>query len=156
MKMIIDQSLCKGCGVCVSICPVDAIVMHAGKAFINRSKCTSCLLCIEACPTGALQQVQVDDRMVTRDPASSHVVQSQTIVEASQKVSDLDVTLPARPDQSIVPRMIEMLASYFLNHTTLTDPIQGGSGISTRSGHPYRRRRHRRGRMVNLIPFERR
>ncbi len=52
----VKEDLCKGCGICVNVCPVDgAIKMVNGKAQINNSICTRCGKCMEACPTNAIR-----------------------------------------------------------------------------------------------------
>jgi len=55
MSIEVNQELCKGCGVCVDVCPRNAISMQNKKAFINQSLCTSCQVCIKACPMRAIQ-----------------------------------------------------------------------------------------------------
>lgn len=50
----VDVDLCIGCGVCVEICPVNAIVMNDDKAFIIEDMCRNCQKCVRACPVGAI------------------------------------------------------------------------------------------------------
>ena len=50
----VDIELCSGCGVCVDMCPVDAIVMSDDKAFINEDMCRNCQKCVRVCPVGAI------------------------------------------------------------------------------------------------------
>ncbi len=52
----VKEDKCKGCAICVNVCPVDgAIEMVNGKARIDNSICTRCGKCIEACPTEAIR-----------------------------------------------------------------------------------------------------
>ncbi len=52
----VKEDQCKGCGICVNVCPVNgAIKMVSGKAQINNSICTRCGKCMEACPTNAIR-----------------------------------------------------------------------------------------------------
>ena len=53
MPVIVDTEKCTGCGECLTSCPVEAIVMREGKAYINEY-CESCMACIGACPEGAI------------------------------------------------------------------------------------------------------
>lgn len=52
----VEADLCKGCAICVKICPVEgAIEMKEGKAYIHNDICTRCRKCMEACPTDAIK-----------------------------------------------------------------------------------------------------
>jgi len=48
---------CTGCEECVASCPVSAIEMKDGKAFINEY-CEACMTCLNVCPEGAISEVQ--------------------------------------------------------------------------------------------------
>lgn len=50
----VDEDRCTGCGVCVGVCPTDAISVVDGAARIRHALCRECEACIPACPTGAL------------------------------------------------------------------------------------------------------
>lgn len=51
----IDESLCNGCGVCVSPCAEGAIAIVDGKAKVLREElCDGAGFCLGVCPTGAL------------------------------------------------------------------------------------------------------
>jgi len=52
----IDEAACGRCGICVSICPYEAITMPPkGAVEINNELCQACGLCISSCPTRALE-----------------------------------------------------------------------------------------------------
>ena len=52
---IVDAELCIGCGICIDICPTNAIVLKNDKAFIINDLCRNCKKCVRACPSGAIQ-----------------------------------------------------------------------------------------------------
>ena len=49
-----DESKCLRCGLCVGICPFDALTLEDGEIKIDKSKCTLCGLCVKGCPVAAL------------------------------------------------------------------------------------------------------
>ena len=48
-----DEDACVGCGACVDICPVQAVVIDDGVAVADEEWCIGCGLCVPRCPTGA-------------------------------------------------------------------------------------------------------
>lgn len=53
-KAFVIEELCDGCGVCVPVCPVNAIATEEGKAKINPFICVGCGACIPICPKEAI------------------------------------------------------------------------------------------------------
>ena len=51
----IKENLCDYCGTCVSVCPVDAIILHESKIEIDQETCTECLKCVKVCPVRVLE-----------------------------------------------------------------------------------------------------
>ena len=59
----IDQELCKGCQICISFCPKDAISASSKlnasgylTVFLNDSgQCTGCAICALVCPEVAIE-----------------------------------------------------------------------------------------------------
>ncbi|HII06305.1 MAG TPA: DUF362 domain-containing protein [Methanotrichaceae archaeon] len=51
---VVVEEKCKGCGVCVAVCPESASVLEGGKAWIDPEKCVGCGACLVACPEGAM------------------------------------------------------------------------------------------------------
>ena len=54
MAVWVDKDECAGCESCVEACPLGAVSMRDGIAFIG-DKCNSCGACVESCTTGAIK-----------------------------------------------------------------------------------------------------
>jgi len=53
MAAKVDKEKCTGCGVCVDICPVEAIKIENDKAVIS-DECVDCGACVNQCPQEAI------------------------------------------------------------------------------------------------------
>jgi Fe-S-cluster-containing hydrogenase component 2 len=51
----LKENRCDFCGTCVSVCPVDAIVLYEAKLEIVTEKCIGCKNCVTICPIDALE-----------------------------------------------------------------------------------------------------
>ncbi|MFH1486665.1 MAG: 4Fe-4S binding protein, partial [Chloroflexota bacterium] len=65
----IDQSRCRGCGTCASVCQVGAIALveSASGVFtaqVDEGVCQGCGMCAAYCPSGALSQYGHSDEMI--------------------------------------------------------------------------------------------
>ncbi len=73
---IVKTADCIGAGLCINVCPVDAIEMVDGKAVIDAAACIACGLCTGVCPTDA----------IIAPSATSHFVLFGVDVEAEYTV----------------------------------------------------------------------
>ena len=56
-KPIIDESLCKACGTCETVCPDSAVHVVNEIYIIDYEFCKGCGLCAHECPRKALTMV---------------------------------------------------------------------------------------------------
>ncbi|MCK4307663.1 CoB--CoM heterodisulfide reductase iron-sulfur subunit A family protein, partial [candidate division WOR-3 bacterium] len=64
----VDENICNGCGICISLCPYDAreLEIKDGNrvAKVNETLCEGCGSCISACPSGAAQLRNLTDNQI--------------------------------------------------------------------------------------------
>ncbi len=69
---VIDESICRGCGFCVEVCPYSAIELVAVNQFgheamvarVNDALCKGCGSCVATCFSGAAQQKSFMDSQI--------------------------------------------------------------------------------------------
>jgi len=62
-KVMIDRELCKGCGLCVRVCPKGLLAFAAGfnsKGYqpaqcTDEAQCIGCTMCAQTCPDVAIE-----------------------------------------------------------------------------------------------------
>jgi electron transfer flavoprotein alpha subunit len=54
MSVRVIEERCTGCGLCVPVCPVEALE-SPGQIKLDEKKCTDCLLCVDYCPNEVLE-----------------------------------------------------------------------------------------------------
>ena len=55
--LIINREWCKGCGICVALCPQDALILDEDETsrLEHPDKCTLCRACELHCPDLAIE-----------------------------------------------------------------------------------------------------
>ncbi len=59
----IDENKCTRCGLCMAVCPHDAISMD-GYAKVDPAFCKGCGLCHATCPDNAIRLINLEDRQL--------------------------------------------------------------------------------------------
>ncbi len=63
VTITINEAWCKGCVICVELCPESVLEMRSGKAKVaHLDQCSACMLCELRCPDFAI--VVVDNSKV--------------------------------------------------------------------------------------------
>jgi uncharacterized protein (DUF362 family)/ferredoxin len=65
-RPVCDQTLCRMCSKCWTICPAQAIKEKTGTIEFDYEKCICCYCCIEVCPYGALHSRETLGGRLTR------------------------------------------------------------------------------------------
>lgn len=66
VKIIINDEWCKGCEICVDVCPKHVLKMHDFKAIVeDEESCTGCMLCEQLCPDFAIEIIVPEKKKKT-------------------------------------------------------------------------------------------
>ena len=61
-KLVIEESWCKKCGICIEFCPKKVLNMNNESVYIeNESECTLCGLCELRCPDYAIYLQKIEE-----------------------------------------------------------------------------------------------
>lgn len=146
MTMLVNQELCKGCGICVDACPNGAISLSGGKAVIDQAKCTSCELCAEICPTSALQSPEMVSPAISEKPRSIEILRPQITTEMIPRQSSKSGGILSLLGMYVLPRLVDVLTVFI--EQRLVSPRQERTMTANRSvveNRPGGRGRRRRG-----------
>ena len=63
---VVDEDLCAGCQVCISVCPYNAISLNEREhAEVNPALCKGCGTCTSTCASGAIESQHYTDGQIT-------------------------------------------------------------------------------------------
>lgn len=108
--MQVDVERCTGCGDCLDVCPVEAISMVSGRAWIDTETCLECEACAQACPVDAIcpSALAVPVEAV---PVSTVVVRQPTKLEVPAPHPAVPWTRAALTfaGREILPRVVDVV-----------------------------------------------
>lgn len=148
----VDEKRCSGCGLCVDVCPVEAVTLQNGVARIDQDLCRECEACADACPEGAILAITEP----TLIPQPVHEVATsegqQTSVPLAAKVAPTVAAALFFIGREVVPRVADYVLEAFdrrLNSPAITsgdkETTTSSAGESKGGGRRVRRRRRGRG-----------
>ena len=91
VKTIFETHNCSGCGLCVSICPVNCLNVYNGFGKIDEDKCIRCGLCYFLCPrsylpVSVLNMTQDNSTEIKNYPPVGHYLEAYS---ARTKLKDI-------------------------------------------------------------------
>jgi NAD-dependent dihydropyrimidine dehydrogenase PreA subunit len=139
MSVVVNQEKCAGCGVCIEVCPVQAISLNSKrKAQINSEKCLECGRCAKECPNQAIELApETAYHVVPRD--SLPVVATAAGGNKSQPVATPMSVFQKPPARWNIVRPVA-------NTIRPPQPYSNNSWSQKRMTGRGKRRRHRGGR----------
>ncbi len=79
----VDVARCTGCGLCVDLCPTEAIILVRGKARVDEEACTGCGACVDGCPEDAIQPVLRGELVPAPERPAPTVYRPSPLVETA-------------------------------------------------------------------------
>lgn len=77
---VTDGDECTGCGSCVDICPVAAVVLDGGLPRVDEEWCLGCGVCVTRCPSGAAKLKLRPDK-VEKGPLPDFITLHENILK---------------------------------------------------------------------------
>jgi len=67
---VVDLAVCDRCGLCLPLCPPEAIHLELNILTVDVATCTGCEKCIAPCPVGALTMTPLNPNSRLLAPAA--------------------------------------------------------------------------------------
>ena len=64
VRIEIERYLCKGCGICVDLCPTSVFMFDESQIYpvpVNIDKCIKCMMCELRCPDFAVEVIKEEN-----------------------------------------------------------------------------------------------
>lgn len=149
--LYVDEKRCSGCGLCVDVCPVEAITLQDDVAAIDQNLCTECEACAATCPEAAI--------LTLTEPALDPYVEREIAPYERQQVTVPLATRLAPAigsalfflGREVVPRVADYLLDTFDRRMSSTSPAGGDKNLitpsegKTKAAGRRNRKRHRGG-----------
>lgn len=104
--MKVDAGRCRGCGLCVKACPIDAIDLADKKAVLDPTLCLGCGVCYSACNREAIRMKPRPQRVLTPETAFERIA---TMAIERGKLADLIFEDPENLGFRALGRIISLL-----------------------------------------------
>ena len=104
MALVIDTSLCVGCGACVGGCPNGALALENGVAAVEEATCVLCGVCVQNCPMGAIdipRETNAPDTTAQHRDVWVFAQRSEGLAEVSLELTGLARRLADSKGQSV-------------------------------------------------------
>lgn len=145
MAVYIDEDKCRGCAVCVAVCPVRAVSVIGDKAVIDRNLCTECLRCLDECPENAVYQVlETESRLAERPASQPASTRPASLESGPAAVRPGQEQVPLWKDRGFLEKVMDVASGIFRNMSSYGGGKRGGGGKHGGGRKGYRGGRGRR------------
>src|SRR5574344_232520 len=131
----LHEENCKGCTICVTSCPVEAIRVQNGKAVILEDRCIDCGECIRICPSRAKyakdstsQDIEkfTENLILTSPSFYAQFSSDYSISLIDEALKKLGFSKVIRVGQSAL-EISDISAKYFLANNSIKKPLISSS-----------------------------
>jgi len=137
----VDPVRCTGCGLCIDVCPTEAIALVEGKARIDEETCVGCGACADECLQEAIHPVIQGELIPAPERPAPTVYRPSPLVEtASAAVTVVGAGLLMKAAGALV----RALSRWLMRRPVATKASAGTPSQAVGGTGRGRRARHRR------------